>query len=124
MNIKLASAKKKFDDWRNEHGPRGRLPCNLKQLAINLAREHELTMVAGHLGLKPFTLKKWLQLAKPKQNPPTEPFVALPEVRYSSSHTLLTVQITSKAGLQINLEQQPLPGVLSLLEALEQGGPI
>ena len=48
-HIKLASAKKKFDDWRNEHGPRGRLPCNLKQLAFSLARDHELTMVASHL---------------------------------------------------------------------------
>ena len=59
--IALSTARSQFDRWRSrQHSKRARLPQELWQQAVALAREHGLNKTARTLGLKYDSLKKHL----------------------------------------------------------------
>jgi hypothetical protein len=56
--LALSTARRQFDQWRNRHRKRARLPKELWRRAAALAREHGLNKTAAALGLDYYSLKK------------------------------------------------------------------
>ena len=62
--IALSRARRQFDRWRSQqHNKRTRLPKELWQKAVALAREHGLNKTARALGLNYYSLKKHIDEA-------------------------------------------------------------
>ena len=61
-SIALSTARRRFDHWRGQHSKGTRLPQNLWQTAVALAREHGLCRTARTLGLEYNSLKKRFQV--------------------------------------------------------------
>jgi len=59
----LSAARRPFDQWRRRHRKYARLPQELWQQAVALARQHGLNPTARALGLNYYSLQK--HLAKP-----------------------------------------------------------
>lgn len=61
LPIALSTARRQFDHWRSQQpNKRTRLPKELWQQAVALAKEHGLNKTARALGLKYYSLKKHL----------------------------------------------------------------
>ena len=60
LPVALRTASRQFDRWRSRQPQRTRLPGDLWQKAVRLAREHGLNKTATALGLKYDSLKKHL----------------------------------------------------------------
>lgn len=62
--IALSTARRQFDHWRSQQpNKRIRLPKELWQQAVAMAKEHGLNKTARALGLKYYSLKKHLEAA-------------------------------------------------------------
>lgn len=63
LPVALRTARRQFDRWRSRQPQRTRLPEDLWQKAVILARAHGLYKTATALGLKYDSLKKHLEAA-------------------------------------------------------------
>lgn len=63
LPVALRTASRQFDRWRSRQPKRTRLPADLWQKAVRLAREHGLNKTATALGLKYDSLKKHIEAA-------------------------------------------------------------
>ncbi len=63
LPVALRTASRQFDRWRSRQPQRTRLPEDLWQKAVILARAHGLNKTATALGLKYDSLKKHLEAA-------------------------------------------------------------
>ena len=66
----LSTARRQFEQWRRQQRGRKRLPKELWETAVALAREHGINQTAHTLGLKYNSLKKHLDGAAPDAGNP------------------------------------------------------
>ena len=66
----LGLARREFEQWRRRRSGRKRLPRELWEKAVALAREHGINRTARTLGLKYASLKKHLEVAPPEASGP------------------------------------------------------
>jgi hypothetical protein len=73
ISIALSTARRQFDHWRSQQpNKRTRLPKELWQQAVALAKEHGLNKTARALGLKYYSLKKHLEATATDELKPAE----------------------------------------------------
>lgn len=74
----LARARNRFQAWRTQRQGRGRIPCPLWALAVELANVHGVHCTATVLGLNAHSLKERAEAltGQPQASPPA--FVELP----------------------------------------------
>jgi len=102
----LRAARRQFDRWRRQHRPRTRLPEELWQKAVPLARKHGVNRTAGALGLKYYSLKKRVDapvIGVPKaQETPCE-FVEVLRSPITASSLACTIELDDGSGTTVRM---------------------
>jgi hypothetical protein len=99
-----ARVREQLNQWRQDHGGRGRIPEVLWVEATRLAHEHGLNKTARLLGLDYYSLKKRLQaeLAPEMDSPSSPGFVEL-QPTYPSAAFECVVELQNAQGTQLKL---------------------
>ena len=126
MTTELQQSIKHFHKWRCLH-KRGRLPNYLKQQAILLATKYGPDQIASQLQINITMLRPWLAQGSsfvdplaPKQQRSELEFMPISlntsVAKTTTSSQAITATISSR-GISIQVEQQPIKSVISLLKA-------
>jgi len=97
----LGLARREFEQWRRRRSGRKRLPRELWEKAVALAREHGINRTARTLGLKYASLKKHLEVAPPEASGPgtTRPeFIELLPREMMPSSLECTIELENASG--------------------------
>jgi len=117
LPVALRRASRQFDRWRSRQPKRTRLPADLWQKAVRLARAHGLNKTATALGLKYDSLKQHLaaasaQAADPKEVSPD--FIELLPGGLTVSQPECTIEWADPSGMTVRMHVRGI-GVHDLL---------
>ena len=122
LPAKLARGCRRFEQWRDSHKPRSRLPKHLWSLAAELAQEFGLSRTASILRLDYNALKTRVELADSNPHgalPPSPSFLELlpPEMQ---SPVECTVDCEGSQGTRIHIHIKcgPWPDLADLCSRL------
>jgi hypothetical protein len=126
LPVALRSARRQFDRWRSRQPQRTRLPEDLWQKAVILARAHGINKTAGALGLKYESLKKHLEAASSETSDPKKARAAfvelLPrEIPPSSLQCMIEVEDGHGATIRMHVQGIHVPDLVAFAH-LFQGG--
>ena len=107
LPVALRTASRQFDRWRSRQPKRTRLPVDLWQKAVRLAREHGLNKTAMALGLKYDSLKKHLAAAGAPEgldSPSVRPtFIELLPGELTASQPECTIEWADRSGMTVRM---------------------
>jgi hypothetical protein len=119
-------ARREFEQWRRRRSGRKRLPRELWEKAVALAREHGINRTARTLGLKYASLKKHLEAVPPEASGPetTRPeFIELLPREMMPSSRECTIELEDGSGgkIRMHLKGASLADLMSLARGLRDG---
>ena len=112
-----ARVREQLNQWRQDHGGRGRIPEVLWAEATRLAQEHGLNKTARLLGLDYYSLKKRLQAesASAMDSPSSPAFVELqPTYPSAAFECILELQNAQGTQLKLHLRGSAAPDLTAL----------
>ncbi len=122
LPLKLAQARKCFEQWRNEQTQRRRLPKHLWSLATELAQEFGLSRTVCTLRLSYNCLKKRMEMpvsSHPLQTKYQTQFVELqPAQADTVTECAIECENVQGAKMRIQLKGQDLEGLTRLCREL------
>ena len=99
----LARGRSRFQAWRERRVPGGRIPQDLWDIAVGLARTHGVSRTATGLGLDYYGLRKRVEVALVKPQSTAPSFVELPSPIRVGKECRIELDNGSGATMRVHL---------------------
>jgi len=111
----IATARRRFEEWRGAHRRRGPLPKELWDVAVELAQQHNIHRVSKALGLDYGALKRRMPGSSPTEEPPAAFLELISPVAGSIAECSMEAELANGAKLRIQMRSVPPSGLAAVI---------